>query len=233
MTVISIAGQKGGSGKTTVALALAAEWMRRGQRVLLVDADPQQTATTWAEVAVEQKRPTPTIVAMGATMWQPDQLPRLASGFDVVIIDTPPRLGDVQRAALMVSDVVILPCGPSTHDTWALAEGVELIRQAQILRPEMRACVLLTRKVAGTLIGREAKEVLASTGFAVLAAELGYRTDFQEASAAGLGASTYRPAGAAADEIRGLVNELEIFGGMAETDDSLRAVGLQLVEGSP
>jgi len=217
MTVIAVAGQKGGAGKTTVAIALAAEWMRRDQRVLLVDADPQQTARTWAEVAGEQNKPCPTTVHMGANLWQPDQLPRLAAGFDVVIIDTPPRLGDVQRAALMVADVVLMPCGPSTHDTWALAASLELINQARTLRPDMKAAVLLTRKVASTVIGREAREVLTGTGLPVLTTELGYRTDYQEASAAGMGASTYRPSGPAAAEVRSMVDELEVFAGLRQS----------------
>ena len=214
MTVIAIAGQKGGAGKTTVAIALTAEWMHRGQRVLLVDADPQQTARTWAEVASEQERPCPTTVHMGANLWQPDQLPRLAASFDIVIVDTPPRLGDVQRAALMVADVVLMPCGPSTHDTWALAASLELINQARTLRPEMKAAVLLTRKVASTVIGREAREVLTGTGLPVFNTELGYRTDYQEASAAGLGASTYRSSSPAAMEVRSMVDELEVFAGL-------------------
>lgn len=214
MTTIAIAGQKGGAGKTTVAIALAAEWMYREHRVLLVDADPQQTARTWSEVAGEQERPCPTTVHMGANLWQPDQLPKLAANFDLTIIDTPPRLGDVQRAALMVADVVLMPCGPSTHDTWALAASLELINQARTLRPDMKAAVLLTRKVASTVIGREARDVLEGTGLPVFTTELGYRTDYQEASAAGMGASTYRPSSAAAVEIRSLVDELEVFAGL-------------------
>jgi chromosome partitioning protein len=223
-TTIAIAGQKGGVGKTTVAVALTAEWLLRGQQVLLVDADPQRTATTWVEIATEHKRPMPTLVAMGATMWQPDQLPRLAPGFDVVIVDTPPRLGDVQRAALMVADLVVLPCGPSAHDCWALAEGLELISQAKTVRQDMRACVLLTRKVGGTVIGRDARDVLGGTGLPVLKTELGYRTDYQEASAAGQGASTYKPSSVAAAETRALVEELEAFAGITRPRRGLKAV---------
>lgn len=210
MTVVyTIGGQKGGVGKTTGVIALAAEWMARGKRVLVVDGDvKQRTLTTWAEVAVEKGKPVPTVVTMGATMLQPDQLPRLAPGFDVVIVDTPARLGDVQRAALMVADIVVLPCGPSAHDCWALSESLELVQQAQIMRPQIHATVLLTRKVTGTVIGREAREVLASTGLPVLETELGYRTDYQYASAAGLGGSTYKRGSAAAAETIALTDEL-------------------------
>lgn len=207
--VITIAGQKGGVGKTTVAIGLAAEWMHRRHRVLLVDGDPQRTATTWAEVALEKGHPVPTVVSMGATMHKSDQLPRLAPSFDVVIVDTPPRLGDVQRAALMVADIVVMPCGPSAHDFWALAEGLELIESARILRPELLVRVLVTRKVASTIIGREARDALIAQGLEAMYTQLGYRTDYQEASAAGLGVSTYRRVSDASGEMQALATELE------------------------
>ena len=222
-TIIAIAGQKGGSGKTTVAIALTAEWLRRGKRVLLVDTDTQKTATTWVEVAVDKDKPVPTLTAMGVTMWRPDQLPRVAQGFDIVIVDTPPRLDDMQKAALMVADVAVLPCGPSHHDCWAFAEELELVRKASVARPELRVCVLFTRKVGGTLIGKEARELLDSTGLSVLKTELGYRTDYQEASGAGLGSSTYKPSSVAAVETRALVDELEAFAGMTPQARKLSA----------
>ena len=93
--IVAVAGQKGGTGKSTIAVCLADEAACRGRQVLLVDADPQGTARTWGEVATESaqtsRRPDvyaePTIVAMGETMHRPDQLPRLAAGFADVIID--------------------------------------------------------------------------------------------------------------------------------------------------
>ncbi len=206
--ILALAGQKGGVGKSTVAISIAAELVTRKRKVLLVDADPQGTSRTWGEVASEGGHPLPTIVAMGATMHRPDQLPRVAGGYDHVVIDCPPRHGEIQRSALMVADVVLLPCGPSAADAWALASSVELVTEARSLRPELVAFIVITRKQVNTAISKGARDVLAQSGVPVAATELGYRVAFAEALGAGLGATTYAPKDAAATEVRALVDEL-------------------------
>lgn len=214
--IVAVAGQKGGTGKSTIAVCLADEAASRGRAVLLVDADPQGTVRTWAALAAEDvqtsKRPDaytePTVVAMGETMHRPDQLPRLAVGFADVIIDLPPRHGTVQRSALMVADLALLPCGPSAADAWALATSIELVLEAQTIRPELLAVVAITRKQSRTALGKGAREALAEGGLPILSTELGYRIAYQEALAAGMGAARYAPRDAAAAEVRDLFNEL-------------------------
>lgn len=223
---ITIAGQKGGAGKTTVSTSLAVEWMARGRRVLLVDTDPQGSAKTWGEVAAEAGREAPTVVSMGAGLHRADQLPALAQGFDVVVIDCPPRHGEIQRAALMVADLAILPCGPSAFDVWALGDSLELVNAARQLRPHLKAAVLITRKAPRTTLGAGVREALAEIGLPVLGAELGFRVTYPEASAAGLGVSIYAPKSPAADEVRALVNELEeMMKEEAEQDAEAETVG--------
>jgi chromosome partitioning protein len=209
--IIALAGQKGGAGKTTTSICLASEWHRRGKSVLLVDADPQGSARTWASVAAEQDRSIPTVVAMGAGLHQREQLPRLASAYDITIIDCPPRHGEIQRAALMVADLAVLPCGPGALDAWALSETIDIVQHAQIIRPGLKAAVLITRKVARTALGQNAREVVGQCGFDVLASELGYRVAYQEAPAAGVGVVEYDPHGAASAEIQALINEIELL----------------------
>lgn len=211
--VVSLTGQKGGVGKSTVATSLAWEAKERGQRVLLVDADQQGTSRTWGEVGEEAGHTMPTVVAMGATMHKPEQLPRVAASFDLVVIDCPPRAGDVQRSALMVSTLALLPCGPSAADAWALASSLELVREAQIVRPDLYAAVLLTRKQPRTSVGEGARQVLAESGLPMLQSELGYRVAYQEAMAAGMGVTTYAPRSDAAAEVRALFEEILRQGG--------------------
>lgn len=206
--LIALCGQKGGSGKTTAAIAIAAELLARGKRVLLVDADPQGTARTWADVAAEAGRPVPTVVVMGAKMHLPGQLDSLAVNYDFTVIDCPPRHGDVQRSALMIADLAILPCGPAAVDVWAMTEPVEIIGEARKIRPDLRVFALVTRKVSRAAIGAAARENLGSLGLPVLKTELGFRIAYQEAPAAGLGIAQYAPRSAAALEVRTLVNEL-------------------------
>lgn len=221
--IIALAGQKGGSGKSTLAINLAAEMLGRGLRVLLVDADPQGTARTWGAVANEAGHAAPTIVSMGADLWKPHQLPKLAETFDVVVVDCPPRHAEVQRAALMVANLALLPCGPSAHDAWALAESVELVTAAQQTRRELAAAAVVTRKVVATSIGKAARDSLAETGLDVLRTELGFRVAYQEAPATGLGVTEYAPTSEAADEVRALANEvLEMVGMKSKTKRRLR-----------
>lgn len=210
-TVYVFAGQKGGAGKSTMAIAVAAELMARGRKVLLVDADPQGTSTTWADVAAEAGHATPTVVSMGANMHRPGQLDTVAKPFDVVVVDCPPRHGEIMRAALMIADVAILPCGPSAVDAWALGESLDVLAQARTLKPEIKACVVITRKVARTALGKNAREVVAASGLPVLSAELHYRVAYQEAPAAGLGVVQYAAGTPAATEVQALVTELETF----------------------
>jgi chromosome partitioning protein len=207
--IIALTGQKGGVGKSTTAINLAVAAMGKGRRVLLVDADPQGTARTWGEVASEAGQKTPTIVAMGATMHRPGQLDAVARGYDVTIIDCPPRHGEISRSALMVADLAIFPCGPTAADAWALASTIETFQEARALRATLQGCVLITRKQGRTALAKSARAVLETSGLPVLAAELGHRVAYQEALAAGKGVTTYSPRDAASKEINHLLDELE------------------------
>jgi chromosome partitioning protein len=220
--IVALTGQKGGVGKTTTAISIASELVARGENVLLVDADPQATARTWGDVAQEAGHPAPTIIAMGANMHKPGQLDKVAEGYDSVIIDCPPRHGEIQRAALMVADVAVLPCGPSAADAWALTTSVELIEEARTVRPALKAAVLITRKQSVTALGKGARDVLAQTGLPIMETELGYRVAYQEALGAGLGVTTYAPKDAAAQEVSELVEELGQFAAKRRT---LKRVG--------
>lgn len=211
--IVAIAGQKGGAGKTTVAVSVGVELAVRGRRVLLVDLDPQGTVRTWGGVAADAKaRHTPTVVALGAGLHR--HLPPLAAAHDVTVIDCPPRHGELQRAALMIADLVVLPCGPSAFDAWALGESADLVREAQAMRPRLDAAVLVTRKTATTL-GAGVRRALEELGLPLLDAALASRVAYQEAPAAGLGVTTYAPTSPAAAEVRRLTTELERRLGLA------------------
>jgi chromosome partitioning protein len=206
--IVAFAGQKGGVGKSTTAVCLAVAALESGSRVLLVDADPQGTVRTWGEVAAERKRPAPTVIAMGASMHKAGQLGDLAASYDMTFIDCPPRHGEVQRSALMVADVVVLPCGASAADAWALASSLEVVREARAMRDELLACVLITRKQGRTALGKGARKVLEATGLPVLETELGSRIAYQESLAAGQGITTFAPRDAGSREITDLLEEL-------------------------
>lgn len=205
--IISVAGQKGGSGKSTIAIHLAAEWHARGKKVLLADADPQGTALTWAEVAAEKGVSCPHVVAVGDNLRT--VLPALSENYDVTLIDVPGRKASKRQVgALVISDVALLPCGPSTPDVWALAESVELVNEVRDLRSDLKAAVVINRRTA-TSEGKSARAALGSSTLPVLKTEIGLRVAFSEALAAGLGVTLYASGTVAANEIRRLADEVE------------------------
>lgn len=208
--ILGITAQKGGVGKSTVSICLAVAALEQKQTVLLVDADPQGTIRTWAEVAKENGHQAPKVVEMGEEMHEPDQLPKLASQYDTVIIDGPPRHGSVQRSILMIADKIVLPCGPSTLDAWALADTLGLIDDARRLKPDIDASILINRVKRGTAIGKGARGILKEANLPVLKTELGDRVAYQEAMAAGQGVTSYVAKHIATTEIKSLYKEIGI-----------------------
>lgn len=227
--IVAFAGQKGGSGKSTLAVCCAAELAARGRSVLLVDSDPQGSAKTWHDVAIEKARQRakdaapagapaaepadhqlPSVVSMTGTLHEKHQLPKLARPFDDVIIDTPGRLTDVIRSVLMVVDAVVLPTGPTHIDAWALADTIKLVKEAQIVRRKLRAVIVINRKRAGTVLGESARDDLKSSGLPILRTEIGLRQAFAETLGAGLGITSYAASDAGSDELRALVDEISV-----------------------
>lgn len=207
--IIALCGQKGGSGKSLFSIAITAELMARGRRVLLVDADPQGTSRTWVGIAREKRLPSPDVVQMAARMFEPTELPAIAPKYDDVVIDCPPRYGDVQAAALMVADLAVLPCGPAASEAWAMDESAELVKKALARRgAALYACALITKK-RNTKISDSAREVLGAVGLPVLSTEFFYRVAYEELPASGMGIADYAPDSPAASEVRSLVDELE------------------------
>lgn len=205
--IIALVGGKGGGGKTTLAIALAVEFHSRGKKVLLVDADPQGSSLTWGEVAAEEGREGPEVVAIGSNIVR--TLPKLAAAFDVTIVDSPGRISKRQAAALMVADLALLPCAPTTLEIWALAESVEMVRDAQELRSNLEARIVIVRKRPGTTSARTIVEALEELGMEITETALGLRETYSEALAAGMGPTTYAPSSLAAGEIKRLALEVD------------------------
>jgi chromosome partitioning protein len=206
--IVAVAGQKGGVGKTTIAVVLATEAMAQGLKVLLVDADTQRSTRQWGDAAISAGNPAPTVIEMSATMAQPGQLPALSGQYDLTIIDCPGRHDATQGAALMLADVVILPCGPSSVDGWALAGSVELVNRARTLRPELQAVVAINRVKPRTALANSARDDLAATGLPVLRSQLHDRVAYQESLGFGRSVAQHAPKDPAAAEVRALFAEV-------------------------
>ncbi|MNV69993.1 CobQ/CobB/MinD/ParA nucleotide binding domain protein [compost metagenome] len=125
-----------------------------------------------------------------------------------MIIDGPPRIAALARSALLAADRVLIPVQPSPYDLWASAEMVNLIREAQVFKPNLRAAFAINRRVSTTVIGREARGALADQPLPALQAEVRQRIVFAESVAAGRLARELAPDSAAAREVSSLVDEL-------------------------
>ena len=209
--VLSFVNQKGGVGKTTLAVNVAAEKARRGRRVLLLDADPQGSALDWQAQRGRQEHP-PIISVVGFprdTIHR--EIQQLGEGYDDVIIDAPGRIEAVARAVIMASDVVIIPVQPSPYDVWASADVLSLIEQSQVYKPDLIAAWVINRRIVGSSLGRDIKHQLSSHGPQLLESTVAQRVIYSEAAARGLAVHETDPQGIADSEIRDLTSELEVL----------------------
>lgn len=205
-TTITMAGQKGGTGKSTLAIHLAAEWQRRGYRVLVLDADPQGTALTWSEEAAERGLRAPTITAMGDNLRA--QLPDLRKGYDIVIVDTAGRQSKRLAGALALTDLAIVPCKPSAADVWALGETIDLIERVQEIQPALEARIV-RNEIQRTAMAEAAQSIIEDCALSSFKTMLGRRVAFAEAMAEGKGVTAHAPGSLAALELTKLADEIE------------------------
>lgn len=217
---ICVANLKGGVGKSVITQNLAATLHAAKRRVMIVDTDTQRTSFRWGREAARAKRDGPPVVEMAGDTLSRD-LERIASAFEVVLIDTPARLGEDARAAMLVADVVLMPVQPGPADVWGLHETLPVIEGARKLRPELKAGTVLNRATRTTLtnVTREALEKLPFP----LLCTMGERVAFGEAMAQGCGVADYAPGSKAAEEVQDLVTKvLEMVGGGAKSWRSAR-----------
>ena len=210
--IIALLNQKGGVGKTTLALNLAGEWARRGGRVLLIDADPQGSALDWSQQREHEGLPR----LFGVVGLTRDTLhreaPELAQGADYVVIDGPPRVASLMRSALLAADLVLIPVQPSPLDGWASAEMLALLSEARIYRSELTARFVLNRCGARTVLARETAETLAEHDPPALATTIGQRVSFAVAAQSGRLVSELDGDTQAAREIAALAEAIDALG---------------------
>ena len=207
--ILAFANQKGGVGKTTLGLHVAAELARRGCRVKVIDMDPQHSALDWAEARDG---------AGLSPLFEIEGFPKAilhkhivikAEGFDFVVVDVPPQSGDLTRSALLAADLVVIPVQPSPYDVWAARETVKLLQEAIVFKEALKSVFAINRAITGTAISRDVRVALAEyEPIQTLTAMVGQRVAFAESAARGQVVQEITVDSPATREIIALVNEL-------------------------
>jgi chromosome partitioning protein len=197
MPTIAIISQKGGAGKTTLALHLAAAAQDAGRVALIIDTDPQATASQWA--AWRQDAP-PEVIDSPPPRLAAKVAQARGQGAEVIVIDTPPHADSAARAAVEVADLVLIPCRPSAFDLAAIQTTAKLV---QLLRKP--AFVVFTAGAPNApRVYAEAGELVESYGTPACPVQIPDRAAYRHASAEGRTVMEFEPAGKAADDIRQL-----------------------------
>lgn len=207
--IISVENQKGGVGKTTIAIHIAQALAMSKFSVLLVDADPQGSARDWA--AAREDEPAFSVIGLDRPTLHRD-LPAIASNYDHVVIDGPPRVTDLARSVIIAADLVIIPVQPSPYDVWAASDVVGLIKEASVFKENLKSVFVINRKIVNSAIGRDVVDALSSYEIPVLKSAVCQRIVFAESAATGMTVLETNVKSSAAKEIKALVDELMEIG---------------------
>ena len=205
--VIGIIGQKGGSGKTTTSINLACGLHELGYSILLIDSDNDTQASSLSWKAARTGESLFPVVGMPHASIH-KELPRLGRGYDFVIVDGPPHVGDATRSIVMSSNLVIVPVQPSPLDVWAAAETMKLLKEGLIFRPDLQIAVLITRKIVNTAIGRDVTAAMEAYEFPVLDNAMMQRVVFAESLGGGQSVFEMDDAAKAVEDVRAIVAEI-------------------------
>ena len=197
MITIAIVSQKGGSGKTTLAVNLAAAAETAGEIALVIDTDPQATATQWGAWRAGRA---PEVIDSAPPRIQHKVDAASAQGATFIVIDTPPHADSAASRAVEAADLVLIPCRPSAFDLAAIKTTISLVRL--FAKP---ACVVFSAGPPhAKRMYEEAIELVRSFGIEACPHILPDRAVYRHASAAGASVLEFEPGGRAAAEITAL-----------------------------
>lgn len=199
--VVTVAQQKGGAGKTTLAANLAVAFSRDGLSVALLDTDPQGSLGRW--FMTRHEKGDPGMEFSTASAWGVSyELDKLKRSADVIFLDTPPKVDSDLKPALRASDLVIVPVTASHVDLWATSDVLDLAG-----REGAEIMIVLNRAKAGTRVTGEVEAALSELGVARAETVVGHRVAYAETLGQGKGVLE-RGKGAWTTEIDALAQEV-------------------------
>lgn len=205
MPVISILNQKGGSGKTTIAINLARAYQLMGHSVLLIDSDKQGSSRDWH--SADEKNPLPLLVLDKVSIDK--DIKKVIGQYDYIIIDGSPQATEIAIATIRASDFILIPMQPSPFDIWASSNLIELVKQSMSANRNLKAGIVLTRLIKNTKIGNEVSQIIHDFELPVLTNNIGQRTCYPFSASLGQTIfDTERANSESVSEINALANEI-------------------------
>jgi chromosome partitioning protein len=185
--IIAVVNQKGGSGKTTVSMQLAGAIARQGKKVLVVDADPQGTATRWAASADDDNPFPASVVGLSAANAKVHrEVKKFVDDYDCIIIDCPPAADSpVPQSALMIADIALVPIIPSPLDMWAAVGIRQVIHNVGDLNETLQARLVLNQCQPKTTLTQESLEILPEFGIVLAASQIQHRQVYRQSAVYG------------------------------------------------
>lgn len=205
MKIISFLNQKGGVGKTTLAINVAGALASMGRKVLFIDADPQGSALDWS--GIRQAEPIFSIVGMAKPVVH-KEIKLVGSDYEHVIIDSPPSVNAIARSVIAASNLVIIPLQPSPYDVWAAQGTLDQVTEAGALTDNLKTVFAINRKIVNTAIGRDILDALEQYAIPTLDVQISQRVAFAESAAQGMTVQEYAPKSSAAREIEALTRSI-------------------------
>ncbi|MBF0423115.1 MAG: ParA family protein [Magnetococcales bacterium] len=205
--IISVMNQKGGCGKTTIAVNLAALLKNSGLNVVILDADPQLSASRWARQGGDTFPLSvhPLDMTKGARKVKTD-IRELAQAADIVVIDCPPELREPAMLASLLADMVLVPVTPSPLDIWAAEAATELAQDARELNGNDKPVVILvpSKTNSQTVIAKDLGKTLSTLEGQVAPVNIVQRVVLAECVIAGSTIDRYAPHSPAFKEMQAL-----------------------------
>lgn len=211
--IITITNQKGGVGKSTIALNLAAALANDKHSIFVIDADPQGTLSMWAKARARQtSSKINTNIVITQTPWMPEEILKLTQppNYDFIIIDCGPANNKAAKAALVVATFAIIPISPSPLDINSARTTIELIQEG-VNRGATKAKVylLISKKIVGTNLAKEARQACQMLNLPILKTEISQRIALCESAITGQSVLEYAPNSLAVEEFIALGKEVK------------------------
>ena len=204
--IISILNQKGGTGKTTLAVNIAREYTKRSFKTLLVDSDSQGSALRWHEKSGGELID---LTCLPVTTLDKDVI-KFKDRYERIIIDGIPRVSPLTVCAIKAADMVLIPVQPSPYDIWATEDLVRLVKERiEITEGKLKTAFVISQNIKGTILGKEIAHELEVLGLPVLTSQTYFRQEYKKAVKEGR--TVCEEMTEATKEIVAIVNELEDF----------------------